>query len=111
MKINRRMLYILLPIIVLALVVPFFVGCAPADPCANPRIQYCIQQAKDQGYQDGYAKGKDEGYNNGKVAGDAEGYSRGLADGKNQCPTCPTCPQCPQQYQYPYYNPYPYWYY
>jgi hypothetical protein len=110
MKTNRRILHVLLPIVVLAFILPFFASCVPSDPCANPRVQTCIELAKNQGYQDGYTKGKEDGYNDGKIAGDAAGYSRGLADGKNQCPTCPTCPQCPQ-YQQPYYPYNPYWYY
>ena len=113
MKMSRRVLYILLPVMVLALVGTFLSGCVP--PGTMPPA---CQKWYDKGNQEGYNIGFTEGYNKGKqegmVTGYNEGYAKGLADGKQACPDCPKCPECPQ-YQFPYYfyqypslYPYPY---
>jgi hypothetical protein len=109
MKISRRKLYILLPVIVLVILGALLAGFACVPPGTMPTAcQQWYDKGKLDGYNDGYNKGKTEG----QSAGYNEGYTKGLQDGTALCPQCPTCPQCPQQQQqYPYYYPYPYYYY
>jgi len=114
MKISRRTLYILLPVVVLVVLGAVLAGFACAPPGTMPKAcQQWYDKGKLDGYNDGYTKGKADG----QATGYNEGYVKGLQDGTAlcpQCPTCPTCPQCPQQqyqYQYPYYYPYPHYYY
>jgi len=114
MKISRRTLYILLPVVVLVVLGAILAGFACAPPGTMPKAcQQWYDKGKLDGYNDGYTKGKADG----QATGYNEGYVKGLQDGTAlcpQCPTCPTCPQCPQQqyqYQYPYYYPYPHYYY
>jgi hypothetical protein len=110
MKISRRTLYILFPVIVLVIVGAALVGFACTPPGTMPKAcQQWYDQGKLDGYNDGYAKGKADG----QAAGYNEGYVKGMQDGTAlcpQCPQCPSCPECPQQYQYPYYFPYPHYY-
>ena len=106
MKINRRTLYILLPVIVLALLGVVFAGFACVPPGTMPPVcQQWYEKGKTEGYNVGYSRGKEEG----KATGYNEGYTKGLDEGKKLCPECPKCPECPQ-YQTPSYYPYPYYY-
>ena len=108
MRKNRRTLYILLPIIVLAMVGSTLIGfgCTPSGTMPS-----ACQQWYDKGKMDGYNAGYSQGKTDGQSVGYSEGYTKGLQDGKSLCPQCPTCPTCPQQQQYPYYYPYPRYYY
>ena len=111
MKISRRKLYILLPVIVLVILGAVLAGFACVPPGTMPTAcQQWYDKGKLDGYNDGYSKGKTEG----QSAGYNEGYAKGLQDGTAlcpQCPTCPTCPTCPNYTEYPYQNYYPYQYY
>ena len=106
MKINRRTLYILLPVFVLVLLGAFFAGSACVPPGTMPPVcQQWYDKGKTEGYNEGYSRGKEEG----KSTGYNEGYTKGLQEGMTLCPECPTCPECPQyQYQSPYYYQYPF---
>ena len=113
MKINRLILYILLPVTVLVLLGVLFASSACAPPGTIPRsCEQWYEKGKLEGYNNGYSKGKTEG----QSTGYNEGYAKGLQDGTAlcpQCPTCPTCPTCPNYTDYPYqyyYPSYPYWY-
>ncbi len=106
MKTRKRVLHILLPVIVLALLMALFAGAACAPPGTMPRK---CEPWYEQGKQEGYNTGYNEGFGRGKEAGYNEGYLKGLQEGKALCPQCPTCPTCPKypeypQYQYPYYK-------
>ena len=109
MKISRRTLYILLPVVVLVVLGAVLAGLACSPPGTMPKAcQQWYDKGKLDGYNDGYTKGKADG----QATGYNEGYVKGLKDGTALCPQCPTCPQCPQQQQqYQYYYPYPYYYY
>ena len=109
MKTNRRVLYILFPIVVLAFIGASFASCACAPPGTIPRS---CEQWYEKGKLEGYNTGYNEGFGRGKEAGYNEGYIKGLQEGKAlcpECPTCPTCPTCPEYSGYPYQYYYPYW--
>ena len=107
MNIRRRLLYTLIPAIVLVILAAGLAGLACTPPGTIPAsCQQWYDKGKLDGYTDGYSKGKTDG----QTVGYSDGYTKGLQDGKSLCPQCPSCPTCPQQ-QYPYYYPYPRYYY
>lgn len=107
MKTNRRILYILFPIVMLALLGALFAGSACAPPGTIPsKCQPWYEKGKQEGYDQGLKEGYDRGKADGKEVGFSEGYVKGLQEGKNLCPGCPQCPDCPQYPQQPYYYPY-----
>ncbi len=114
MKFNRRIIFILLSTVVLALLGSLFAGCAWFRPGTMPRAcQQWYDKGKQEGYINGFKEGYDRGRTDGKEVGYSEGFTKGIEEGKKLCPSCPECPKCPEcpyPYYYPYYYPYPYYY-